>query len=131
MKRLLSGLGRRGRRGPRLSMTLIAWAAVLFSAFIASGGVYDLLDDPLTVIPAGGGWVLVDPRPGEQTLNESLVVMILTMFMFTGMLVAHRSTQVVYDHKKANMMLILGITLILLGLAGSHYLIILKRTIGR
>lgn len=113
-------------------MTLIAWAVVLFTAFIAGGGIYDLLDDPLTIVPGPqGGWIAIHPYPGEQTLNESLVSMVLTVFMFGGMLIAYRSTQVTYDSKRANTMLIVGIALILMGLAGSHYLLILKRTVGR
>jgi hypothetical protein len=112
-------------------MTLIAWAVVLFSAFIAGGGIYDLLDDPLTIIPtSSGGWIAIHPYSGEQTLNESLVSMVLTVVMFGGVLIAYRSTQVTYDSKRANTMLIVGIALILLGLAGSHFLLILKKAAG-
>lgn len=112
-------------------MTLVAWVVVVFSAFIAGGGIYDLLDDPITLFPsAGGGWLAVHPYMGEQTLNESLVAMILTFFTFVGMLVSYRSTKIAYDRRRANMMLVLGISLVLMGLAGSHYLMILKRTGG-
>lgn len=126
-------MSRGGRRRPRISMTLVAWAAVLFCVFIAGGGVYDLIDNPgsMVVNPWTGRFSSIDWRSGEQTLNESLVSMALTMFMFAGLLVAYRSTQIVYDQKRANMMLVLGVTLILLGLAGSHYLFILRRTVGR
>lgn len=68
---------------------------------------------------------------GEQTINESIVSMVLTLFMVGGLIVSYRSTQVTNDTKKANSMLAIGIALILLGLAGSQYLMILKRTIGR
>ena len=113
-------------------MTAIAWAVIVFCVFIAGGGIYDLLDDPITLFPgAGGGWLAVHPYMGEQTLNESLVGMILTFFTFAGLLVSYRSTKIAYDRRRANMMLLLGISLILMGLAGSHYLIILKRTAGR
>lgn len=112
---------------------MVAWAAVLFCVFIAGGGVYDIIDNPgsLVIVPWTGRMSFIDWRPGEQTMNESLVSMVLTMFMFAGLLVAYRSTQVVYDPKKANTMLILGIALLLLGLAGTHYIFILKRTVGR
>jgi len=104
----------------------------LFCIFIAGGGIYDLLDDPITLFPgSGGGWIAVHPYMGEQTLNESIVSMVLAFSTFTGLLVAHRSTKVAYDRKKANTMLLLGVSLILMGLAGSHYLMILKRTAGR
>jgi uncharacterized membrane protein (DUF373 family) len=50
--------------------------------------------------------------------------------MIVGLIVSYRSTRVSGDIKKANYMLILGIALIIMGLAGSHYLLILKRTVG-
>ncbi len=104
----------------------------MFTAFLAGGGIYDMIDNPPTIFPGPqGGWITVHPYPGEQTLNESLVSMVLTLLMFGGMLVSYRSTKIVYDSKRANQMLILGIALILMGLAGSHYLLILKRTAGR
>lgn len=123
-------MGRKGKRRPRVSMTLVAWAVVLFSAFIAGGGIYDLLDKPYSFWPgAGGGLVPVHPYAGEQTLNESIVSMALTFFMFAGMLLAYKSTQVAYDSKKANTMLVIAIALVLLGFAGNHYLLILRRLV--
>jgi hypothetical protein len=130
IKRLLDGLGRRGRRRPRVSMKLVAWVVVIFSAFIAGGGIYDLLDNPPTIISGSqGGWVAVHPYAGEQTLSESFVSMFLTLFIFAGMLVAYKSTQVAYDSRRANTMLVIGLALILLGMAGSHYLLILRRLV--
>ena len=62
-----------------------------------------------------------------QTLNESIVSMLLTFSMFAGVYMSYRSTKVAFDQKKANMMLMLGIALTIIGLAGSQYLIVLKR----
>ena len=104
---------------------------ILFVAFIAGGGIYDLLDNPPSLYPVGGRWVAVHPFQGEQTINESIVSMALTLFTVGGLIVSYRSSQVTNDTKKANSMLAIGIALILLGLAGSQYLMILKRTIGR
>ena len=104
---------------------------ILFTAFIAGGGIYDLLDNPPSLYPVGNRWVAVHPFQGEQTINESIVSMTLTLFMVGGLIVSYRSAKVTNDSKRANTMLIIGIALILTGLAGSHYLLILKRTIGR
>jgi hypothetical protein len=57
--------------------------------------------------------------------------MALTLFMVGGLILSYKSAKVANDSGKANTMLIIGIALILMGLAGSHYLLILKRTIGR
>ena len=131
MNRLIDDLSR-GRGLPRVSKTVVSVALIVFTAFIAGGGIYDLLDDPPSIFPGPGGtWVAVHPYIGEQTINESIVSMVLTMFTVGGLIVSYRSTQVTNDSKKANYMLVIGLALILLGLAGSHYLMILKRTIGR
>ncbi|UCH56950.1 MAG: hypothetical protein JSV18_06320 [Candidatus Bathyarchaeota archaeon] len=113
-------------------MTLISTIIILFTAFIAAGGIYDLLDKPpsLVMLP-GGVWSAIHNYWGEQTINESLVSMILTLFMFGGLYIAYRSTRVTNDPRKANTMLIIGLGLILMGLAGSHYLLNLKRNIAQ
>ncbi|MGD2200044.1 MAG: hypothetical protein PVJ38_00255 [Candidatus Bathyarchaeota archaeon] len=105
---------------------------VVFTAFIAGGGIYDILDNPPSIVPGpGGSWIAIHPLIGEQTINESIVSMILTFFMVGGLLVSYRSTKVTNNPRKANTMLVIGIALILLGLAGNHYLLILKKTVGR
>ena len=122
----------KGKRGfPRISPTVVSIIMILFTAFIAGGGIYDLLDNPPSLYPVGNRWVAVHPYQGEQTINESIVSMALTLFMVGGLIVSYRSAKVTNDSKRANTMLIIGIALILTGLAGSHYLLILKRTIGR
>ena len=89
------------------------------------------MDDPPAILPGPGGtWIAIHPLAGYQTLNESIVAMFLSASMIVGLIVSYRSTRVTGDIKKANYMLILGIALIIMGLAGSHYLLILKRTVG-
>jgi len=114
----------------RAPLTLITVSLVLFTAFIVGGGIYDLLDNPPALLPGPKGWVAVHPYMSEQTLNESILSMIFTLLIFVGMFTAYRSTQIAYDSKRATTMLILGIALILLGLSGSHYLLILKRQVS-
>ncbi len=122
----------KGKRGlPKVSPTVVSIIMILFTAFIAGGGIYDLLDNPPSLYPVGNRWVAVHPFQGEQTINESIVSMTLTLFMVGGLIISYRSAKVTNDSKRANAMLIIGIALILMGLAGSHYLLILKRTIGR
>ena len=127
----MDGFGK-GKRGlPKVSPTVVSIIMILFTAFIAGGGIYDLLDNPPSLYPVGNRWVAVHPFQGEQTINESIVSMTLTLFMVGGLIISYRSAKVSNDSKRANSMLIIGIALILMGLAGSQYLLILKRTIGR
>ena len=130
MRRLISDLRHRKTR-LRVPIALVTASIVLFTAFIAGGGIYDLLDNPITILPGPKGWISIHPYMSEQTLNESILSMIFTILVFAGLLSSYRSTQVAYDPKRATTMLILGIALILLGLSGSHYLLILKRMAAR
>lgn len=111
----------------KVPLTLVTASIVLFTTFIVGGGIYDLLDNPQAIVPGGRGWVAVSPYMDKQTINESILSMVFTVLIFVGLLSSYRSTQVAYDSKRATTMLILGIALILLGLSGSHYLLILKR----
>ena len=129
MRRLVSDFRHRKTR-VRAPLTPITVSLVLFTAFIVGGGIYDLLDNPPALLPGPRGWVAVYPAMDRQTLNESILSMIFTLLIFVGMFTSYRSTQIAYDSKRATTMLILGIALILLGLSGSHYLLILKRQVG-
>jgi len=112
---------------PRAPVALISVAVVLFAVFIAGGGIYDLFDNPPAILPGPRGWIAVHPYAGEQTLNESILSMVFMTLIIVGLYSAYRSTQVTYDSKRATSLLVTGVALILLGLSGSHYLIILKR----
>lgn len=117
------------KTGVRAPLTLITASIVLFTAFIVGGGIYDLLDDPPTIIRVPWGFTSVHYMLNEQTLIESLMSMVLNVLVFAGLFLSYRGVQVIYDSKRATMMLIVGIALTLLGLSGSHYLIILKKLV--
>ena len=127
VKRLVGDLRHRSKTRLKVPLTLVTASIVLFTTFIVGGGIYDLLDNPQAIVPGGRGWVAVSPYMDKQTINESILSMVFTVLIFVGLLSSYRSTQVAYDSKRATTMLILGIALILLGLSGSHYLLILKR----
>ena len=100
---------------------------IVFVIFIISGGIYDILENPPTLIPNNGGWSSIHPYMGEQTLNESIFTMIMNFMSFGGLLLAYRSTSIRYDKRKANMFLIFGMILLILGVAGNYFIIRIKR----
>lgn len=118
---------RRSRWSLRATETFIAAAVVVFTAFIAGGGIYNIIDKPPTIIGFSGGYVAVRGLQDEQTLMESALSMLFFTMTFLGLLTSYRSTRVVYDARRASMTLFLGITLIALGLSGSFYLLSLKQ----
>jgi hypothetical protein len=111
--------------------TLSSYAGVimiLFIIFILGGGVYDLIVRPAsTIATSSGTYSSISPYSGEQTINESIVSMFLYASGFVGLFLVSRSTQVLYDKSKANLNLMLGLALALVGFAGAYVLLVLKK----
>jgi hypothetical protein len=102
-------------------------AMVLFIIFLLGGGVYDIIETPAAVLrTSSGSSTSISPYAGEQTINESIVSMVLIGFCFLGLLLVYRSAQVLYDKSKANITLMIGLSLALVGTAGTYVLLLLK-----
>ena len=110
---------------------LIKVALILFCVFIAGGGIYDLVEKPsfLVVNPWTGQISSIHYYRGEQTLSESLSSMFFYLCMISGLIVTSKSSQVKDDTRKANLMLVAGMALFILGLAGCYHLIFLRRNV--
>ncbi|MFH0848307.1 MAG: hypothetical protein V1857_02235 [archaeon] len=106
-----------GPRAVRPSTTLLILLAISFSIFVLAGGVFDILEKPLALLPKGSGWTFVYKGSLHiQTLNESVVAGLLYLLGVVGLYLLLRSTRSVYDPRQAYLMLILGfaVTMIVL-----------------
>ncbi len=104
------------------------FAMILLIVFILGGGIYDIINTPSsTVATSSGTYSSISPYSGEQTINESIVAMFLYASGFLGLYLVYQSTQVLYDKSKANLNLMVGLALALIGVAGGYLLIFLKR----
>jgi len=102
-------------------------AMVLFIIFLLGGGVYDIIETPPAVRQtSSGAYTSISPYAGEQTINESIVSMFLIGFCFLGLFLVYKSAQVLYDKSKANITLMIGLSLALVGFAGAYVLLLLK-----
>ena len=102
-------------------------AMVLFIIFLLGGGVYDIIQTPAAVIrTSSGGSTSINPYAGEQTINESIVSMILFGFCIAGLFLVYQSAQVLYDKSKANLNLMIGLSLAIVGFAGAYVMLMLK-----
>lgn len=115
--------------GFRVPTNAVAWGAVIFSLFVLSGGVYNILENPPIYIPYGDRYLTLHPYLSEQTVYESIFVFICNSAALIGLWMSHRSAQVAYDRSKANRWLMLGIGLTLAGLSGTYLIIEMKRAI--
>ena len=102
-------------------------AVVLFCVFIIGGGFYNLLENPPIAIPLQNGVSSLHPYMSDQTVTEGYVIMLTNLFMVTGFWLTYKSSQVTYDKTKADRYLMLGIILIITGLAGNYGILNIKR----
>jgi hypothetical protein len=100
---------------------------VIFIVFVLGGGVYDIIESPpASLQTSSGALTSISPYAGEQTINESVVAMLLYSTCFVGLFLVGRSTQVLYDKSKANISLMVGLGLAITGFAGAYVVLILK-----
>ncbi|RLI21155.1 hypothetical protein DRO47_04060, partial [Candidatus Bathyarchaeota archaeon] len=84
--------------------------------FILGGGIYDLIYRPVSTIPFMGRYVFYYPYSiNEQTLNESITVMIFYVIGTVGMILMYQSTKYTSSPRRAYATLLLGIVLFILG----------------
>jgi hypothetical protein len=81
------------------------------ATFFLAGGVYDLLEKPVSLLPRASqqGWTFIYPGGlGGQTLNESILSAILYLIGLSGLYLLFRSTRFAYRPRNAYFLLILG-----------------------
>ena len=123
MQRLLGNFGYSFRsfkggsttRRMKPSTTVLALAVVIFVGFVLAGGVYDILEHPISLLPTSYGYsVVIQGTLGQQTLNESLIAAFLYFMGLAGLYMLLRSTRYAYRPRNAYMLLILGTLTVLI-----------------
>jgi len=109
------------------STTVSIIIALVFVGFVLAGGVYDILEHPISLLPSASGYsVLIKGTLGEQTLNESLIAAFLYMLGLGGLYMLLRSTRFAYRPRNAYMLLILGTITVLMVAYYTNALIVTK-----
>jgi len=102
-------------------------AVLAFVGFILAGGIYDILERPISLLPTAGGYSpVIRGTLGQQTLNESLIAAFLYMLGIGGLYMLLRSTRYAYRPRNAYLLLILGTVTVLLVVFYSNSLITAK-----
>lgn len=102
-------------RARRPSTTLLVFAMMFFVVFILAGGVFDILETPLALLPKGSGWTFVYKGSiSIQTLNESILAGLLYFLGVLGLYLLLRSTRQVYNPRQAYITLIVGLMVTLI-----------------
>ena len=106
--RLVRAPGAAGLKG---SWTVLFLAAISLATFFLAGGIYDLLEKPVSLLPrsTSQGWTFIYPGGlGAQTLNESILSAILYLLGLSGFYMLYRSTRFAYRPRNAYILLIIG-----------------------
>jgi len=91
------------------STTVLTLIVLAFVGFVLAGGIYDILEHPISLLPTSSGYsVLIKGTLGEQTLNESLISGFLYLLGLAGLYMLLRSTRYAYRPRNAYLLLILG-----------------------
>ena len=114
------------------SIFLVAVIAAAFSIFLLGGGVYDILEQPLAAIPISSTRILFfyPYTVHEQSVLESLFVMISYGLGIAGVLVMYQSTKYAYKPRQAFIMLLCGAVLLILAYFYIENLIFTKLTVS-
>jgi hypothetical protein len=113
------------RMKPSTTVSIII--ALAFVGFVLAGGVYDILEHPISLLPTSSGYsVLIRGTLGQQTLNESLIAAFLYMLGLAGLYMLLRSTRFAYRPRNAYMLLIIGTITVLVVAYYSNALMISK-----
>jgi len=114
------------------SVFIVAAVIAGLSIFFLGGGVYDILEKPLIAIPIGSTVLFFYPGTiQEQTILDSLFVMISYFFGLIGLLLVYQSTRYAYRPRQAFILLLMGTMFILIAYYNIENLIYAKLTAGR
>lgn len=114
-------------RRVRLSSTLLMVTVFIFVGFILAGGIYDLTERPISLLPTAGGYsVLIRGTLGQQTLNESLIAGFMYLLGLSGLYMLLRSTRFAYRPRNAYLLLIMGTFTILIAVFYANSMITSK-----
>jgi len=114
------------------SVFIVATIVAGLSIFFLGGGVYDILEKPLIAIPIGSSQILFFyPGIQEQTILDSLFVMLSYFFGLIGLLLTYQSTRYAYRPRQAFILLLMGAMFILIAYYNIENLIYAKLTAGR
>jgi hypothetical protein len=117
-----------GAAGIKGSWTILFFIAIGLATFFLAGGIYDLLEKPISLYPTGSQqWTFIYPGGiGNQTLNESILSAVLYLLGLSGFYMLYRSTSFAYRPRNAYILLIVGILTTAIVLYYSAQLIALK-----
>jgi len=88
--------------------------AVLFIAFLTSGGIYAIINSPPTLVSTSSGNTYIYHSATSETSSELFVIFLLTVTGAAGFILLEEAFKKSFDLGGARMKFLLGIVLVLL-----------------
>ena len=98
----------------RPSTTLITLLLVAFVIFVLGGGIYDIMENPPSILPSSSNPIFYYQGMSEQTLNESAYFIIFLIMSVSGGYLILMSSRMGYRPREAKMLLLFGIAMMLI-----------------
>ena len=102
------------------SNPLLILLLVAIAIFTLGGGVYDILQQPISVLPTPSNPYFYYPGLSDQTLTESELFMVFLIIGVSGGLIAFRSTRHSYRPREAQMFLVIGLVMLVIAFIASE-----------
>ena len=110
----------------RHSNSLIALLIVATVIFLFGGGVYNIMQNPISVLPTPSNPIFYYIGLSEQTLNESIIFILFLIIGISGGYIISRSTSHAYRPREARMFIAVGVTMVIVALLGCEAMMVLK-----
>jgi len=93
---------------------LITLLLVAFVIFVLGGGIYDMMENPPSILPSSSNPIFYYQGMSEQTLNESAYFIIFLIMSLSGGYLILMSSRMRYRPREAKMLLLFGIAMMLI-----------------
>lgn len=95
------------------SSKFIAIILLIATVFLISGGVYILFTPPEIFLQYGGSLHMIYPSLYEQTLAESMAVMLIYALGASGLMLIYRSIRYRHNPSRASLLVKVGVALLI------------------
>lgn len=95
-------------------ITVVTVLGLAYMIFLFGGGLFTLIEQPLTSYYSGSTFYFLYPDISNQFVGDTIISVFLYAMGFVGLLAIYRSTKSAYKPRQAYMLLIVGVTLVAL-----------------
>ncbi len=93
---------------------IVTIVGVAYAIFLFGGGLYTLINKPLTAYYTGSAFIFLYPDISNQFVADTIISVFLYVLGFIGLLSIYQSTKSAYKPRQAYMLLVIGVTFLLL-----------------